>query len=189
MLRDALLHFDSVIVQTINFSYVFFASLLAFALTQEDTVYIMLSYIVIFPAYLIVLNKLHGICKIKGYLYTFHEHFGKTGFQWETNSMRFVDTMASKDVFSFNWITSFMYTHHFPFAMINIATFCLFIIRTKWENLDIYNICKIFICTIAFIFMLLLINENRKYEINYFTQQWICLHDLISQFNDHQGGD
>lgn len=84
MLREEILHLDEVIVHTINFFYAFLASFLAFALTQKDTIYIVLSYIVILPAYLIVLSKLHGMSKIGGYLYVYHEKHGNTNFKWET---------------------------------------------------------------------------------------------------------
>ena len=48
MLRDELLHLDTVVNNTINFFYVFIASFIAFALTQEDTIFILLSYIRLF---------------------------------------------------------------------------------------------------------------------------------------------
>ena len=161
MLRDELLHLDDVIVHTINFSYAFLASLIAFALTQEDTLYIMLSYLVILPAYLIVLSKLHGMSKIGGYLYVYHEKYGNANFQWETMNLKFANHVASKDIFSINWITSFMYTFHFPYAMLNIAIFGLFLFRTHWNCLAIYDICKISICSFIFIFLFLLINKNK----------------------------
>ena len=81
MLRDELLHLDTVVNNTINFFYVFIASFIAFALTQEDTIFILLSYIVIIPAYLIVISKMQGICKIGAYLSLFHEGRSLTGKQ------------------------------------------------------------------------------------------------------------
>ena len=46
MLREEILHLDSVVNNTINFFYVFMATYVAFSLTQEDTIFILLSFIV-----------------------------------------------------------------------------------------------------------------------------------------------
>ena len=43
MLREEILHLDSVVNNTINFFYVFMATYVAFSLTQEDTIFILLS--------------------------------------------------------------------------------------------------------------------------------------------------
>lgn len=71
MLREEILHF---INNTINFFYVFIASYIAFTLMQEDTIFILLSFIGIIPPYLIVLNKMNALCKIGAYLHVFHEY-------------------------------------------------------------------------------------------------------------------
>lgn len=73
MLREEILHLDSILNNTINFFYVFIASYSAFSLFQEDTTFLLLSYIVIIPAYQIVLNKMQAMCKIGAYLKIYHE--------------------------------------------------------------------------------------------------------------------
>ena len=84
MLREEILHLDSITNNTINFFYAFIAAYIAFALTQEDTIFILLSFIGIIPPYLIVLNKMNALCKIGAYLYVFHEG---GSFKWERRNM------------------------------------------------------------------------------------------------------
>lgn len=85
MLREEILHLDSLINNTISFFYTFMATYLAYALSQDDTILFVLSYMVIVPAYMIVLSKMQGICKIGAYLKVVHEG---NEFNWETKNMK-----------------------------------------------------------------------------------------------------
>lgn len=172
MLRDEILHLDQIIVHTINFFYAFLASFIAFSLTQDDTIYILLSYVVILPAYLMVLSKMRGMSRIGGYLYVIHEGTSGSEFQWETYNAKFSACIAKKKRFSASKITTFMHTFHYPFAVTNIATFCLFCLRTHWYNLTVYEIIKTVICILLFIFIFCLINENRKIGTKEYIAKW-----------------
>lgn len=132
MLRDEILHLDNVVNNTINFFYVFMATYSAFSLTQDDTIFILLSYIVIIPAYLIVLNKMQGVCKIGAYLKVFHEG---NCFNWETRHMKYKDKNESSRFRIISW--------HFPFILVTIAVSILFLFKTSWSDVTLYDKFKI----------------------------------------------
>ena len=172
MLREEILHLDQLIVNTINFFYAFLASFMAFSLTHNDTIYLLLAYIVILPAYLMVISKMNAMCKIGGYLKVFHEAKEDSEFKWETNNIKFLEQTAAERPRFTKMIMSFMYTFHYPFAVTNFATFILFIFRSNWECLTIYEILKIFICIALCIFTFLLIHENRKIGTEHYIKEW-----------------
>lgn len=144
MLREEILHLDSIVNNTINFFYVFIASYSAFALLQEDTLFILLSYIVIIPAYLIVLNKMQAMCKIGAYLKIFHE--GKE-FNWETRHMQYKNIYESSHFRVISW--------HFPFLLVSVSVSILFLFKTDWNSIGSgWEIFKLLICFISMIFIL-----------------------------------
>lgn len=141
MLREEMLHLESIINNTINFFYVFIASFLAFALTKNDTIFLLVSYIITIPAYLIVLSKMEGMCRIGAYLCVFHE--GKE-FNWETRNMKYKENRGRK---TFTYLIS----SNFPFVFVNVAVFVLYLYRTPWDYFyNIYEICKFFLAVIMF---------------------------------------
>ncbi|MCH1982450.1 hypothetical protein MCG98_07715 [Ruminococcus sp. OA3] len=162
MLRDELLHLDSVVNNTINFFYVFIASFIAFALTQEDTIFILLSYIVIIPAYLIVISKMQGICKIGAYLSVFHEG-GK--FNWESRNIKF----SQRHVNIFSYIVS----SNFPFIFVSAAVVILFLYRTQWDTFSlVYEKCKLCSGFLLFLVVLVLAYKNRNITTKDYIKKW-----------------
>lgn len=162
MLRDELLHLDTVVNNTINFFYVFIASFIAFALTQEDTIFILLSYIVIIPAYLIVISKMQGICKIGAYLSLFHE--GEK-FNWETRNIKF----NQKHVTIFSHIVS----SNFPFIFVSAAAVILFMYRTQWDKFpQVYEECKLCSAIVLFLVVLVLAYKNRNINTKDYIKKW-----------------
>lgn len=168
MLRDEILHLDTIVSNTITFFYAFIASFLAFALTQTDNVLFILSYIVIFPAYLIVLSRLEGIYRIGAYLKVFHE--GET-FMWETRNSKFVKARGKK-YFSYFVFSSF------PFIVVNIAVLLLFFYKTDFKALadfEFYEIIKIVLMVILFVAFLFVFFKNRKVSTEDYFQGWEAL--------------
>lgn len=163
MLRDEIIHLDSVINNTISFFYIFMATFLAFALTKSDTIYILLSHIVIIPSYLIVIGKNMAIYRISAYLVVFHE--GET-FNWETRLMKLKRKRLK--------IFSFINLLEFPFIFVNMAVFILYCCRSQWEiPLSIYEIGKLAFEIIILLIFIILMNKNRKISVNDYIEEWI----------------
>lgn len=166
MLREEILHLDTVINNTINFFYVFIAAYMAFALTKDDTIFLLLSYMVIFPAYLIVLSKMQGMCKIASYLYVFHEKSDVSIFKWERRISEYRKNNKTG-------IFSYIISSHFPFLLVSISVATLFFGSTKWENISKpYEIIKVIICMIFSFLLLFMIYKNRKISATDYIDNW-----------------
>lgn len=177
MLREEILHLSTVISQTTNFFYAFIATYVATIVTisNRDTIYIIFMYIVIWPAYLIVLNKAQQMYKIGGYLLVYHEKKDHATFKWETYSLKFSENCASKKLFSFDWLQSHMRAYHFPFSLVNITAFLLFAAGTYQNRQNIFSIyegLKIVIFMILFFIMSVLIYEQKKTTTNDYVTMW-----------------
>ena len=72
--------------------YVFLTTYLSFALTQKDTIYILLTHIVILPLYLLAMDRRIASCKISAYISVFHENKNN---KWET---RLINYKGGKDL-------------------------------------------------------------------------------------------
>ena len=132
-------------------------------------------YIVILPAYLIVLNKAQAMYKIGGYLYVYHEQRGFATFMWETNNSKFSKECVSEKLFSFDWIQSRMRAYHFPFSLVNIAAFLLFAAYTyqnRQSIFSVYEVFKIIIFLLLFSITFALIHEQRKITTNEYIDMW-----------------
>lgn len=163
MLRDEILHLDTLINNTINFFYVFIATFLAFAVNQDDTIFILMSYIVTIPAYLIVISKTKGMCKIGAYLKVFHE--GKD-YNWESRRIMYQKSIK-------NNLFKYMASTTFPFVFVGIAVNVLFFYYTPWScTMPFYEISKIFLCFALFIILLILIWKNKSINTEDFVEKW-----------------
>lgn len=166
MLREEILHLDTIINNTINFFYIFIASYIAFALKQGDTIFLLLSYMIIFPAYLIVLSKMQGMCKIASYLYVFHEKLDNTTFKWERRISKYRE--KNKDA-----IFSYIISSHFPFLLVSLSVMILFFYNTKWKEIcKIYESIKVILCIIFNFLLLLIIYKNRKISTIDYVSNW-----------------
>lgn len=161
MLRDEILHLDNITNNTINFFYAFISAYIAFALTQEDTIFIMLSFIGIIPPYLIALNKMNALCKIGAYLYVFHE--GKS-FKWERRHMRYKDKYESSEFRVISW--------HFPFIFVSFAVSGLLLYKTNWSSISVIDIIKISICFVLLLIVLIKAYKNRNICPKSYVGKW-----------------
>lgn len=166
MLREEILHLDTIINNTINFFYVFIAAYMAFALTKDDTIFLLLSYMVIFPAYLIVLSKMKGMCKIASYLYVFHEKSDGSIFKWERRISEYRE--KNKD-----GIFSYIISSHFPFLLVSISVTTLFFFNTRWDSMNkLYEIIKVFVLVMFSFILLFTIYKNRKISVTDYINNW-----------------
>lgn len=161
MLREEILHLDTLTNNTINFFYTFIAAYIAFALTQADTIFIVLSYIGIIPPYLIVLNKMNALCKIGAYLNVFHEG---EDFQWERRHMEYKDKYESNIFRVISW--------HFPFVCVNFLVIVLFIYKTNWQNITIIDGIKGIICIILFLIIFFKVIKNKNISPRDYIEKW-----------------
>lgn len=168
MLREEILHLNTIIINTIHLLYTFIASFLAFALTQEDTIFILLTYIMIVPAYLIVVSKMSGMARIGAYLYVFHE--GKN-FNWEHRNIMYKGNVSSH-----------LSTAHLPFFYINIVIFFLLLIRTAYTwPLSLYEGFKLACGLFLFIYMMYIINKSKIIHTNNFIIKWESIKKSITK--------
>lgn len=164
MLRDEILHLSNMENNIMNFFYVSVATIMAFSLTQQDTIFILLPYIIIIPAYRLVLSKMKGIYKIGAYMYVFLE--GKT-FNWERRTSKFYrklpNTFGGK-VQSFNW----------PFLFTSVFVTIVFILRTEWMQIfdEVYEGAKVIMAALLFIVILSMILKNRRFDIHNYLSCW-----------------
>ncbi|MCI8807288.1 MAG: hypothetical protein HFF20_09840 [Oscillospiraceae bacterium] len=182
MLREEILHLSDIISQTTNFFYAFIAAYVA-AMTaflkdapdKSDTIYVIFMYIVILPAYLIVLNKAQAMYKIGGYLYVYHEQAGNAAFKWETYNREFSNYCAAEKPSAFHWVQSHMRAYHFPFSLVNITTVLLFAAGTYQNRQNIFSLyegIKIAIFLLLSSTMFILIREQRKITTNDYIFKW-----------------
>lgn len=159
MLREEILHLDTVVNNTINFFYAFMATYLAFALTRYDTVFILLSYIIMIPAYLIILSKMKGMSKIGAYLKVFYE--GQE-FNWETRNLKYIEDN-----------NQIMIPSNFPFVFVNIAVFALILYHTKWTTpMACYESVKIILAIVMFVSLMILTLKNRNINTRSCLEKW-----------------
>lgn len=163
MLRDELIHLESMVNNTINFFYAFLVSYLAFACLQSDTIYILFSYIIILPAYIIVISKMEGMARIGAYLCVFHE--GET-FNWEKRNLEFKRIREKKH---FTYIVS----SNFPFVITNYTVFIILLYQTSWNQIcTMYEILKLLIGMGLFALTNVLYWKNRRIGTNDFVDYW-----------------
>ena len=163
MLREEILHLDSIINNTINFFYAFVATIITFSITQDDSMFVLISYIVIIPAYLMVLSKEIGIFKIAAYLHVFLE--GEE-FNWERRNRKLYSNDSAPILYK---IQSF----NFPFLFVSTFVTIIFCIKTEWNNIcSTYESIKIFIAIGLYIIQLVLIIKNRRVSAKPYRELW-----------------
>lgn len=165
MLREEILHLDTLVNNTINFFYVFIASFLAFSLIQDDTIFLLLSYIVILPAYLIVINKSQGMLKIGAYLCVFYEE-KSFNFKWESRNVQF-NKLGSKP--NFSYLRSFS----LPFVLVSAVTTILIIYRTGVNaNFQLYEIVKAIVALLSFALIMAIALKTRRVTPDVYKRAW-----------------
>lgn len=161
MLREEILHLDSIANSTINFFYAFISGYVAFALMQDDTIFILLSFMGIIPPYLIVLNKMDALCRIGAYLNVFQE--GKS-FNWERRYMKYKKEYESSTFRIVSWNT--------PFILISFAVTILFMYKTNWKYIFAIDIIKSLICFFLLLWILLKSYKNRNINPQDYIDRW-----------------
>ena len=164
MLRDEILHLDTIVNNTINFFYVFISAYLAFALGQQDNLLLLLSYMVIIPAYLIVMSKMHGMARIGAYLKVFRE--GPETFMWETRNMERRKQKTKKTIFNF------IIAANFPFIFVSFTVTVLYVARTNLSCMDFYEKFKLMICFFAFLLVIVITLRNRELSVDDYIETW-----------------
>lgn len=175
MLRDEILHLDNIINNTTTLFYGFIAGYLVFVIPQNDTIYMILIYIVILPTYLIVLNKAEAMYKISAYLIVFHEEKRDCAFRWETRNVNFLNANTSPKPLSLDWIQSHMRAYHFPFFFVSFATAFLFIEGTcdNCKNIfSFYESGKIFAFSFLFFITCALIFGRKHLTTKNYIKRW-----------------
>lgn len=146
MLREEILHLSSLESQTLNFMYVFVGTVLAFSFTQEDTISILISYIVIIPAYNIIIDYEQGIYKIGAYLYVFLEG---SSFNWERRSLTFYETLRKKEKYN-----SPIQAFNYPFIFISTLITVFFFVRTDYSSLTTpFGVIRLLVVVVLYIFL------------------------------------
>ena len=163
MLREEILHLDTIVNNTINFFYVFVSTILAFSITQEDSLFTLISYVVIIPAYLMVLSKEKGIFKIGAYLYVFQE--GKE-FNWERRSRKMYSNNTEPILYK-------IHSFNFPFLFVSTFVTVIFFIKTDWDAICMVSeFVKMVIAVILYITQLMLIIKNRRVSARPYIALW-----------------
>lgn len=163
MLREEILHLDTVINNTINFFYVFVATILAFSITQDDSLFALISYVVSIPAYLIVLSKEKGIFKIAAYLHVFQE--GKE-FNWERRNRKLYSSEEVPILYK-------MQSFNFPFLFVSTFVTVIFFVKTNWSAIcTVRELVKIMIAVILYITQLVLVVKNKRVSARPYITLW-----------------
>lgn len=161
MLREEILHLDTIANNTINFFYAFISAYIAFALMQNDTIFILLSFMGIIPPYLIVLNKMDALCRIGAYLNFFHEG---ENFNWERRYMSYRKKYESSKLRIISW--------NIPFVVISIVITILFLYRTDWKCFTFANIIKSAICIVLLLWVICKAFKNRNINPQEYIKRW-----------------
>ncbi len=164
MLRDEILKMAEIESNIINIFYTASSAIMSFSVTQEDNISILIAYVVIIPAYLMLISKEEAIYKIATYLYEFYECNNDDIF-WEHYNREF-GKRKNKDIL--NDISL-----NFPFAFVNILVFALFLLKTKWDcALEPYILTKVIISVLLFLGTAILIALKGKVKILKYSQIW-----------------
>lgn len=164
MLREEILNNSNMENNTINFFYATAAAILAFSIDKSDSLYILISYVVIIPAYLIVRSKRRSICKIGAYLKVFHEG---NEFNWETRSCELYK--GSEKSYS-----SKIQSTNYPFLFVSTFVMGLFFVKTDWSTFcnDYYEIFKVIVALILYSIQISLIIKYKKITVEDFESEW-----------------
>lgn len=163
MLREEILHLDTIINNTINFFYVFVSAVLVYAIGQEDVLFVLIPWVVIIPAYRIVLGKRKNIFRIAAYLNVFHE--GKN-FNWERRQKKMYEISSygrSKKISSFNY----------PFIFVSTFVMIVFVTKINWLEVRMnIELLKIALGVVLYSMQMGAIVKNRKIDADKYITQW-----------------
>lgn len=164
MLREEILHLDIIINNTITLFYTFISAIILFVLERKNSAtLILVSYIIIIPAYRIVVGKRKNIFRIAAYLYVFLE--GDT-FNWERRQRKMPNASG---ILSFSRISSINY----PFLFVSTAVMIIFAWKFKWNGLKSgAGLAEVSIAIILYIVQLIYIFKNRKIKMDSYIKQW-----------------
>lgn len=163
MLRDEILHLDLLVNNTINFFYVFVSAVLLYSLKEKNVVSMLISYIVIIPAYIIAMDKTKNMYKIGAYLRVFHEG---NEFNWETrNAKLYQDPKFAK--------LSKMSAFNLPFLFVSSFVTILFMARIDWNSVgETIEFLKVVIAIILYSVQLILIIKNGRIKYFDYVEFW-----------------
>ena len=163
MLREEIIHLDSIINNTIGFFYAFIVTYLVVIMENmnKKIFYLNLSYLIIWATYAIVLSKMQGLCKIGAYLKVYHE--GRI-FNWETRNLQFEKKNRGL-------VFSFIIFGNFPFLFIStvVIFISVYVCMTMEEKVIIK---ELIISIILYLFTLCLILLNRNIRTKDYIQDW-----------------
>lgn len=156
----------------INILYVFLATYLGFAFPKEDTIYVLFSYVVILPLYMLALEKRIAACKIAAYISVFHEVEEN---KWETRLMKY---RGPKEPVTMKYFSA----KHFPFIFANCIVLIIFIYKTKWTfHMPFAEIVKVAFEIIMFILVMFIFIKYKKMLVRDYIKEW---RDLKEEEND-----
>ena len=163
MLREEILQLNTIINSTINFFYVFVSAVLLFAINQTDSLYVLLTYLIIFPAYAIALSKAIGTYRIGGYLYVFCEG---SDFNWERRNKKLYDFPEFR---TFKIISAF----NLPFLFVSSFVTIIFLMKTDWGSINtLWECSKIVLAITFYIVQIALIIKYRRIGIEEYIKLW-----------------
>lgn len=164
MLREEILNLQTSENSILGFFYAFIASIIAFSITKQDTMFILMSYIVILPIYRLTLSKEICIYRIGSYLHVFHE--GEE-FNWERRSSILCDKLPK--IFKRK-----IPTFNYPFIYIGTFILVLFLLKTDWEQISIfgYEFMKVLFSLGLYSCLIYLILKNRNLGKMCFIPTW-----------------
>lgn len=178
MLRDEILHLSNLENQTINFLYVFVGSVLAFSITQKDTIAILISYIVIIPAYKMVISHEQGIYKIGAYLYVFLEG---EDFNWERRSFVFYEKIRNALE---NGTRRKIQVFNYPFLFISTLIMIFFLARTSYATIfSPYELVKCIVSVLLYLYVLVTVANNKYYSVSKYIDLW---KSIKNTFDNHR---
>ncbi|MCI9034302.1 MAG: hypothetical protein HFJ08_09705 [Lachnospiraceae bacterium] len=149
--------------------YVFLTTYLSFALTQKDTIYILLTHIVILPLYLLAMDRRIASCKISAYISVFHENKNN---KWET---RLINYKGGKDLSFFRFFSS----KHFPFLFSNFAVLIIFLSHTVWNyTMSFYEILKLITEALLFSVIFVIFLKYKKISVADYIEGWKTLKEI-----------
>lgn len=143
--------------------YVFLAPYLCFALAKEDTIYILLTHVVILPLYLLAIDRRIATCKISAYISVFLEEEGN---KWETRQRKF---KTKKQLNIFKYFSA----KHFSFMFSNFLVLMIYIYKTKWVlPMPYYELVKFVFEILFFSIINIIFVKYRKIVVEDYITSW-----------------
>lgn len=164
MIREEIMYMYKIIRELRYLLYITVASVLAFSIKQEEPLFCLVPYCIIFPAYYGTISHEYSMAKLGSYLLVFLEG---EDFNWETRSYKFNISPSNT--------RKHMETSYMPYLATAVACTILFTIKVSALSLSFGIFLRIILgygCLAALVICMLIREDTTKRRGKY-IEEWM----------------